>query len=55
MEMSPSKRKILDEALKLFSINGYEATSIGQIMDAVGIKKRLCIVISNPSRKYWIH
>ena len=39
MEMSPSKRKILDEALKLFSINGYEATSIGQIMDAVGIKK----------------
>ena len=39
MEMSPSQRKILDEALKLFSINGYEATSIGQIMDAVGIKK----------------
>lgn len=37
--MSPSKRKILDEALKLFSINGYEATSIGEITDAVGIRK----------------
>lgn len=37
--MSPSKQKILDEALRLFSTNGYEATSIGQITNAVGIKK----------------
>lgn len=37
--MSPSKRRILDEALKLFSVNGYEATSIGMIADAVGIRK----------------
>ena len=39
MEMSPSKQKILDEALRLFSTQGYEATSIGQITDAVGIRK----------------
>ena len=39
MEMSLSKRRIVDEALKLFSTNGYEATSIEQITNAVGIKK----------------
>lgn len=39
MEMSFSKRRILDEALKLFSMNGYEATSIEQITNEVGIKK----------------
>ncbi|MBO5278610.1 MAG: TetR/AcrR family transcriptional regulator [Lachnospiraceae bacterium] len=39
MEMSLSKRRILDEALILFSTNGYEATSIGQITNAVGIRK----------------
>ena len=39
MDMSPSKRRILDEALKLFAKNGYEATSIEQITSAVGIKK----------------
>lgn len=39
MDMSPSKQKILDEALKLFAKNGYEATSIEQITSAVGIKK----------------
>ena len=39
MEMSLSKRKIVDEALRLFSRNGYEATSIEQITNAVGIKK----------------
>lgn len=39
MEISSSKRRILDAALKLFSINGYEATSIGQIATAVGIRK----------------
>lgn len=39
MEVSGSKKRILDEALKLFSINGYEATSIEQIVNAVGIRK----------------
>lgn len=39
MDVSFSKRRILDEALKLFSMNGYEATSIEQITDAVGIRK----------------
>ena len=39
MELSSSKQKILDEALQLFSIYGYEATRIQQITDAVGIQK----------------
>ena len=39
MNMSSSKQKILDEALKLFSKNGFEATSIEHITDAVGIRK----------------
>lgn len=39
MEISLSKRKIADEALRLFSKNGYEATGIEQITNAVGIKK----------------
>ncbi|MSS64795.1 TetR/AcrR family transcriptional regulator [Velocimicrobium porci] len=39
MKMSLSKRRILDEALKLFAINGYDATSIEQIANAVGIRK----------------
>lgn len=39
MDISPSKQKILDEALKLFSQNGFEATSVEQITNAVGIRK----------------
>lgn len=39
MKISLSKRRILDTALELFSMNGYEATSIEQIANAVGIKK----------------
>ena len=39
MEMSEAKHRILFEALKLFSRNGYEATSIEHITNAVGIRK----------------
>ena len=39
MEMSEAKHRILIEALKLFSRNGYEATSIEHITNAVGIRK----------------
>lgn len=34
-----TKQEILDAALELFSIQGYEATSISQLADAVGIRK----------------
>lgn len=34
-----TKQKILDAALDLFSTQGYEATSIAQITEAVGIRK----------------
>ena len=34
-----TKREILDAALELFSVQGYEATSISQLAQAVGIRK----------------
>ena len=34
-----TKQVILDAALKLFSVQGYEATSISQLAEAVGIRK----------------
>lgn len=38
MEKKPTKKIILDEALTLFSKKGYEAISVEQIAQAVGIK-----------------
>ena len=37
--MRTTKEKILDAALELFSVQGYEATSIFQLAEAVGIRK----------------
>ena len=39
MERGSTKREILEAALELFSLQGYEATSVSQIADAVGIRK----------------
>lgn len=39
MEKTNTKDQILDVALDLFSIRGYDATSISQIADAVGLRK----------------
>ena len=39
MERGNTKREILEAALQLFSVQGYDATSISQIADAVGIRK----------------
>ncbi len=39
MEKGNTKQKILEAALDLFSVWGYEATSISQIAGAVGIRK----------------
>lgn len=39
MEKGNTKEQILAVALDLFSINGYEATSIAQIAEAVGLRK----------------
>ena len=38
-EQGSTKKAILDKALDLFSVQGYEATSIAQIANAVGIRK----------------
>ena len=39
MEKGNTREQILEVSLDLFSVNGYEATSIAQIADAVGIRK----------------
>ena len=39
MERGNTKQEILDAALELFSVKGYEATSLSTIADAVGIRK----------------
>ena len=39
MEKVSTKDQILDVALDLFSVKGYEATSISKIADAVGLRK----------------
>ena len=39
MEKNNTREEILEAALDLFAINGYEATSISQLADAVGIRK----------------
>ena len=39
MEKGNKKQEILGAALELFSIQGFEATSVSQIADAVGIRK----------------
>ncbi len=38
MKQEDTKQKILDKALELFSLNGYDAVSVGEIAKAVGIK-----------------
>ena len=39
MDKGNTKQKILNTALELFSVQGFEATSISQIASAVGIRK----------------
>ena len=39
MDRGNTKQEILEEALELFSVQGFEATSISQIASAVGIRK----------------
>ena len=39
MERGNTKKEILEAALELFSVQGFEATSISQIASAVGIRK----------------
>lgn len=38
MKQEDTKKKILDKALELFSTQGYDAVSVGEIAKAVGIK-----------------
>lgn len=39
MEKGNTKQEILEAALDLFSVQGFEATSISRIAGAVGIRK----------------
>ena len=38
MRQEDTKQKILEKALELFSANGYDSVSVGEIAKAVGIK-----------------
>ena len=55
VEQGSTKKAILDKALDLFSVQGYEATSIAQIANAVGIRKASMYSTLKASRKYWMH
>ena len=39
MDRGNTKQEILEASLELFSVQGFEATSISQIAEAVGIRK----------------
>ena len=39
MDRGNTKQEILEAALELFSVQGFEATSISQIASAVGMRK----------------
>ena len=45
MERGNTKKEILEAALELFSVQGFEATSISQIASAVGIRRASHTVI----------
>ena len=38
MKREDTKQKIIDKALELFAVRGYDAVSVGEIAEAVGIK-----------------
>ena len=38
MKQEDTKQKIIEKALELFSVHGYDAVSVGDIAKAVGIK-----------------
>lgn len=48
-----TKQGILDAALELFSVQGYEATSISQLAEAVGIRKASLYSHFETSRRFW--
>lgn len=53
MEKDYTKQKILNTALEMFSVQGFEATPISQIANAVGIRKA-SMYSHFASRKFWI-
>lgn len=46
-EPEERKQEILETAIKLFSVNGFEKTSISDIAKEIGIAQGLCIDISH--------
>ena len=52
IEKGNTKQEILDASLDLFSTQGYEATSVSQIAEAVGIRKRHFTAILQASRRF---
>ena len=55
VEQGSTKKAILDKALDLFSVQGYEATSIAQIATRWAYVRHPCTATLKASRKYWRH
>ena len=53
MDRGNTKQEILEASLDLFSVQGFEATSISQIAGAGGIRKARFTAILRASRRFW--
>ena len=54
MDRGNTKQEILDASLELFSVQGFEATSISQISGAVGIGRLRFTAILKTNRPFWM-
>ena len=55
MDRGNTKQEILEAALELFSVQGFESTSISQLRAQSAFGKHLFTVILKASRPFWMH
>ena len=52
MKRENTKQKIIETALTLFSERGYDAVSVGEIAEAVGIKRRRFTITTQANKRF---